>query len=114
MSIGTAGRICDALRRNPTAIPRRLSEPVHRATTAATNAVQRRIYGERSTTSSGPFHIIIVIKLINNSATGIVDICHDGSLGDNGNQSEYFFNAIFLNLNAYLKTMQMYEKSHIN
>ena len=93
--MGIAGRICEALRRRPMAMPRRLSEPVKAASTTPANAVTRSIYGDRSVTASGPSHAIITIKLINKRATGMADNFHEGTFSESGKQSKIFFNAIF-------------------
>lgn len=83
-SIGMAGRIWVALRRMPSAIPRRLTLPLAPASTRARADEPNRTHGENSDTAVGPMNTIINRKETNSTATGTADSCHDGTRGDRG------------------------------
>ena len=77
-SIGMAGRICEALRLNPTERPRREATPPTIESPSATAVDDNRINGPISETASAPLVTMTVMRATKRKLTGISEINNDG------------------------------------
>ena len=78
-SIGTAGRICRALRRNPMIAPRRLMLPPNIASTTANIAETRRAIWLYEEIADAPANTITHPRNVRSDATGSIESASDGS-----------------------------------